>query len=67
MCFVRMIGDPRHMKQHRDEFLESLTPEEKAVHNRPDVKAAEEHVFKTYQQQAREKRKEAKLAKKAMK
>ena len=55
------------MKQHRDEFLESLTPEEKAVHNRPDVKAAEEHVFKTYQQQAREKRREAKLAKKGKK
>ena len=32
--FVWMVGDPTHMKEHRDKFLESLTEEEYKIHKK---------------------------------
>ena len=42
-----------HMREHMDRFLNSLTPEEREIHNRPDVKAAEKDVVKMYKKEVR--------------
>ena len=41
-----MTYDAIHMKKHHKEFLESLTPEELEIHNRPDVRDAQKGMGK---------------------
>lgn len=42
-----MVGDPIHMRKHRNDFLESLTPEEMAIHNDPKNQEAFDHAINT--------------------
>lgn len=44
--FVWMIGDPAHMKEHRDAFLEGLTEEERIVHQREVDNGTWDHVLR---------------------
>jgi len=40
-----MVGDPVHMVKHRDAFLDSLTDEEYAIHEREVEKGTMEKVM----------------------
>ena len=41
-----MVGDPLHMREHRDDFLDNLTPEEMEVHNRKENQKAYKDALK---------------------
>lgn len=56
-----MTFDSIHMKRHHKDFVASLTPEELAVHNRPDVREAQGSMGKILKEKVKEAKKKKKV------